>query len=215
MTLDEITLHISKIPDAMKMGDASYWKQVVSGIMPGITEEIGMAYDWDFIFDVKTITIISGVATYTITGTTYNIRDIQDIRYGNNEVAIPRMRIMDALDFIEQNQPTSVQGWYVESVNKNGYPVVRLVGTPTEDTTMKVRYRRRDIPFADFPAGFGLLFVSRLLAEISPERTLSYKNLLKLYIKRYHVGGKDYMQLQQDPQIVAGNRYRASLYGTG
>lgn len=215
MTLDEIVLYISRIPDASKMGDQSYWKLTVGWMLPGITEEIAMAYDWDFIFGSKTVTVTSGTATYTITGTDYNIRDIQDIRYGENEVAIPRMRLLDGLDYIEQNQPTSVQGWYVESWNKSGYPVVRLVGTPTENTTMVIRYRKRDIPFVDFPAGFGMLFAARALAEVSPDRLMRYERLLKKYIKRYHVGGKDYMQLQQDPQIVAGNRYRSSLYRTG
>lgn len=215
MTLDEIVLFIARIPDAAKMGDQSYWKMTLGGMLPGITEEIAMAYDWDFIFASKVVTVTSGTSSYTITGTDYNIRDIQDIRYGENDVAIPRMRVLDALDYTEANQPTSVQGWYIESWNKSGYPVVKLVGTPTENTTMTIRYRKRDIPFAEFPGGFGMLFAARALAEVAPQRQIRYEQLLKKYIKRYHPGGKDYMQMQQDPQIVAGNRYRSSLYGTG
>jgi len=215
MTLDEIVLHIARIPDAMKLGDQSYWKTVVTGILPGVTEEIGLAYDWDFIFDNKTVTVTSGTSSYVITGTKYNIRDIQDIRYGANGVYLQKMRILDALDFVQNDGPTSVQAWYQDGVNSAGYPIIKLVATPDESTTMDVRYRKANIPFIEFPSYFGLLFVSRILAEVSPERMASFKNMLKTYIKRYHVGGKDYNVMQIDPQIVAGNRYRSSLYGTG
>lgn len=215
MTLDSIVEYIASMPDAMKMGDKSYWKIVCGGMLPGVVDDVAMAYDWEFLFDRATVAVTSGTSEYTLTGNGFNLRDIQDIRYGSDALQLVKYRPLDALDYISDNAPTDVVGWYQTGTNQQGYPVIKIFGTPTTSTTMSVRFRKKDVKFVDFPDMFQNLFIAGLLSGISGERNRDYQAKMKMMIKRAKVGGKDFQRISADPQIIAGNRKIASLYTTG
>lgn len=217
MNVNDIAKVIAAVPANRALGDESYWRDVTANILPSVIDEVTQAFDWDFsITEDTSQSTVADTAEYTLQGKNKDLRDIVTIRLGTKSSVLQKMRRLDAMDLLENGSNIgSVSAWYQSGVDSSGYPKVVLIDTPTTIETLKVLYRKRDIPIELFPANFQWVLKAGVISYVQPETRIVFMDAIKRMIKRHRVGGKDYNPAQLDPQIVQANRELNDLYGTG
>lgn len=214
MQTDDVVKIISSMPDLRDQGE-QYWTRVVAAVAPMVVDEIVTAHDFDFALNTYSLTW-PATAEQTLTGEDNDLRDIVAIRYGSDNDVLQRMRLLDALDFLQNGGSIgSVAAWYQSGTDNAGMPKVTLIDTPTTSATVRVTYRKKDLTIRHIPDEFGYVLVEGILSTLYPARRRLFERALRKMIYRHKVGGKDYMQVSADPHIVGMNQDVADLYGTG
>ncbi len=215
MTVDELINLVSALPSAREAGDKSYWSGVIPAIVGNVVDEIAMSHDFDFTINEYSTTTTSGQAEYTLTGENHDLRDIIAIRYDSTEV-MQRMRRLDAYDLLDEDSTIgSVSVWYQSGVDSSGFPKVTLVDTPSATKTLKVTYRKRNIPLSAIPNDFGWVIAQGVIAWVDPRSRGDFNVALRKMIRRYQFGGKDVNLAQMDPHIARTNVEISDLNGAG
>ncbi len=217
ITTEQIADIVMSTPQAREIGDQSYWRDVVASEVASVKSEILTSYDWDFLLADYTQSF-TATESQTIRGEDDNLREIVAIRYGSGNKVLQQMRTLDAYDLLDQDTSTSTRGvsiWYLSETDDNGFPIIKLVGTPTTAENAQVLYRRRDVELNKWPDDLSHVLVAGVMANVSAPHRAIFERVLKRAIRRHKVGGKDYNMVQMDPQIVGTNKCISGLYGTG
>lgn len=210
---DQIKKIIPSTPEGKQIGDETYWSQVIDAVMEPLLDKIATVYDWDFVMkEYSSVTTVADTASYTISGSNYDLRDIVNVRYGSDKKVLSQIRALEADDLLSDgNTLGSVQAWYQYGSDAKGYPIITLVDTPdTTGDALYIRYRKKDISLDDFPDSFSHVFVDGILGYLSDSKYLRFERSLKQMIKRYRVGGRDINLVGMDPHLSLGNSRRAA-----
>ena len=218
MDVGQISTIVAALPEAKDIGGKNFWNGVVPKFVPLIIDEIVGSYDFDFaVNEYSDVTTVANQANYELEGESKDLRDIINIRIGDSNAVLAKLRPLDADDLLDTNDVAGgVGAWYQFGLSGAGFPVITLVRTPTVGgDALKVRYRKNNIPIEDLPDEFGFLIVSGVLGWILPAKRVQDERLLTKVIKRYRYGGKDINRASAGPNIEATNMQISNIYGSG
>lgn len=217
ITQEEIANVVMTSLQGREVGDETYWNDVMPGAIKSVKSEILTSFDWDFLLNDYTVTF-TATAEQTVKGADDDLREIVSIRYSTGETVLQKMRTLDAYDLLDSdsnNTSRAVSIWYLSETNSVGFPIIKLIGTPTSSESAKILYRRRDVELSKWPDELSHVMAAGVMANLSPQHRATFERILKRAIRRHKIGGKDYNRAQMDPQIVGTNRCISDLYGTG
>lgn len=208
------------IPDDQKSA-------VIPAYAQSAIDRVAMRHDFNFSVAEKTdaATVVSQ-SDYTFTGNQDDCREIINIRYTTDDVLLEKYEgVQYDVDLKYFYAPSTPQLWYeVQSVN--GFPTVRIVGTPTTVEVLKYRYRRKNIPIEEYPDEWGFVladFVLAMLADIWKNKdgqTVTYdfwgiaeKSMREMINGYRREGGGSPKRIQLDNVARLANIRRNRKYG--
>jgi len=191
---------------------------IVRDLIPAIIDQIVTPFDWDFTFDVATVSSVASTSEYTLRGNNDDCRDLINVRYGSGRgVVIERLETLETDRREGEDEDTTttgnVYGYTVFGRSSDGFPIIQLFDTPTEADTITYRYRKSNLTLDNIPGEFGFVVRDYLRAEFRPEWSGVAEKRLDEMIARYSVGGDEINKVRMSPDIEAGNIRRVENQG--
>jgi hypothetical protein len=215
ITIEQIAAIIAKITKAESVIDE------VKAAGTTFAYELLSQYDWHQLRGSATKTTTSGTATYALQGASKDCGKLIMLLYETFEIGyVPQE------EFYRRNQGTQlsqipVSMWTISGYDVEGFPVVKLSGTPqVSGETIEYVYTKRideTDPFKDLPAFMMNIIRLRMLAEFYPypAKSEQYAKLAQeaidraLWIQKEKEGLN--VRMQQDPDRALSNQLANDL----
>ena len=206
------------IPDDQKSAAIQAYAQAA-------VDRVAMRHDFNFAIGETTDATVASQSDYTLHGNQDDCREIINVRYGDDDELLDKYEgVQYDVDLGLFNAPTTPQLWYeIQAVN--GFPTIRIVGTPTTVETLKYRFRRKNIPIAEYPEEWGFVladFVLAMIADIFKSKdgqTVTYdfwgvaeKSMREMINGYRREGGGSPKRIQIDHVARVANIRRNRLY---
>lgn len=195
--------------------DSQTKKDVIKQWLQPTIDEIGAAFEWDFVLDETTFSggTVKDQAQYTLKGANTNAMEIVTIKYGSDENVLKKMHPIDMDEFLHKRSHSSTDFW-VPDGRVNSFPRVKLVATPGEaGTQILYRYRKNNLTIADMPNNFSRVVAMGVARNLDENLEGLYQNALEFMIDNYRatqVGGRT---VHLDPHLVDLNNWRSRNMG--
>ncbi len=140
--------------------------ETILGLIPVAINRIVNRKRFNFSVGVSTVETVAGETDYVLPGDNSDAVDIISIKYGDDLETLDKLGWMDQDDDLDRIDTSlvGVYGW--ARINDDDLsPQARLIGTPSVDgDTIQYRYRRKNIPFGDFPSEWTYVLQDSLMA---------------------------------------------------
>lgn len=217
---------IGAIPEAQKPA-------IISSTIDLVTTKIVLAHDWDFAMDVADEPVQANVSDYVLRGNDQDALAIFNIRYGTGTsdtgyALVDKRKVAFVDDYLGRRSPGEAMFWTVLR-RDNGFPSVRILGTPTTTSGYYFRYRYwiKGLQFDDLPEDVfddlaicwvkeklvGRYIVGTGNVQIVQDAKADRKEALAEAINRYQAPGGEIDPIRIDPQTVTRNNRRARRFG--
>jgi hypothetical protein len=190
---------------------------MVNTFVPVVVGMIAVEHDWPFTHKTGTKSTTANVSEYTLEGDNNDCGDIMGIRYGTgNGIVLNELNVLDTDRKLSSNDTavdSTVYGFVKFGRSDEGFPNIKLYGTPETVETLTYRYRRNNISLVDIPNNFAFVVRDGLLAQFDVALTPIFKGSLAKMASEYEIGGDGYSKMRLDPVISGGNIRRGGLQG--
>ena len=205
-----------RVEQGMKQSD---FRDICLTMLDPVIEQLSIAYDWDFIYDVGTETTVIDTSEYTLKGNNDDCRNIETVRYGPGRGTV--LKQLDTLltdrregeETAGASDSGDVYGYTLEGESDDGFPKIQLFDTPAEAKTLTYRYRKNGVSINEFPAEFGFVVRDYMIAQFDPSYLAVADRSLKELIGRYDPGGDEIVKVRRDTVDENRNIYRNTLTG--
>ncbi|HET6455521.1 MAG TPA: hypothetical protein VFI02_14040 [Armatimonadota bacterium] len=160
---------------------------------------------------------VADQAEYTLKGKSDQCGDMINVKYGTKDLLLIKLLPTEADDkFSNITIPSAVTYWVHEGTSQ-GYPKIRLIGTPTSaGNDITYRYRRKELKPQEVPEHMAGDMANVILSELFPEsRNLAQakERAILTMIRNDTKGGGEQRPAPKDKTWRANNRRRNQLYG--
>ena len=196
-------------------GEDNEKRRSIETIIPMVTDEISVSYDWDFVLAKAVETSVANQPDYVLKGNNRDCRDIINIRFGDNNKLLNKRDAVDLDEYLDGRTISTVMIW-TPIARKFGFPQIKLTDAPDSSTDdITYRYRRKDVPLSEFPDEFLYVFISGVMKNMVPQFRGLFKDDINNMIRRYSGEGGEDDPAKQDPLIVYRNNRRSNMFGYG
>ena len=211
ITQSQIVDAVHIAPQARALGDRNYWKNIVSNLLPVVLTRIATSHSFDFVMNSQSFTWTANEQGVALHGVNEDLLEVVSLKHGTT--VLQKMRKADAIDVLSNgNSLGGVKMWYQDGVDNDGFPKITLADLPSEDETVVIDYRRKNIELSQWPDDFAWVIVSGLMYQIGAISKPAYQSDIKDMVRLYKRGGKDYTIAGLDPQILQANQQVNSNY---
>lgn len=177
--------------------------------------EVVQANDWDFACNETTHSggTTDGEGQYTLEGANTDAQSIIWIKYSSDEDLLTKMTPNQLARFLH-NRTHSITNIWVPDGRVNGFPRVKLVATPGEDSVqIKYRYKMKSVTLTEYPDEYDYVITSGVLKRLLPVYSSIFENDLARMISTYESASGDESPAILDPHLIDSNNRRHTLYG--
>lgn len=145
-------------------------QSAVENFLPLVVTKIALRHNWRWAMKVHTIVTVANQADYELKGSSQDARKIKAVIYDTAEDALDFMTLED-YDIRKSrttNPLTAIAHWIPIDDSINGFPRIKIWGTPgTAGKNIKYRYWRK-VAFGELPDAFHSAVFEGVLAMINP-----------------------------------------------
>lgn len=149
-------------------GSATEKKKAVAVTIDTALNTIIVAFDFPFVLDQKIDeTTVADQADYVLKGNNSDARDIMSITFGSDNNLLDKKSTQEHDDWISGQSviPTDT-GYWVPLGERQGFPLIKFVGTPSGETDFSYRYRKKNMDVDEFPDVWSGVLIAQVEAEL-------------------------------------------------
>lgn len=143
-------------------------KDAIEATLDTALNTIIVAFDFPFVLDQKVDEItVADQAEYVLKGNNSDGRDIMSITFGSDNNLLDKKTTQEHDDWISglSTLPADT-GYWVPLGERQGFPLIMFIGTPSGETTFSYRYRKKNIRVSEFPDVWSGVLIAQVEAEL-------------------------------------------------